>query len=67
MVYKRGKYYWFKFQWKGRMLYFSTGQGDARVATNLESKKRIELAEGRGGIKKKENVPTLRAYLQRHQ
>lgn len=63
MIYKRGKYYWFKFQWKGRMLYFSTGQGDARVATSLESKKRIELAETRGGIKKKKSVPTLRAYL----
>jgi integrase len=63
MIYKRGKYYWFKFQWKGRMLYFSTGQGDARVATNLESKKRIELAEKRGGIKRKKEAPTLRSYL----
>jgi len=45
------------------MLYFSTGQGDARVATTLESKKRIELAEGRGGIRKKKNVPALRTYL----
>jgi integrase len=63
MIYKRGKYYWFKFQWKGRILYFSTGQGDARVATNLESKKRIELAEARGGIKRKKDIPTLRAYL----
>lgn len=63
MVYKRGKYYWFKFQWKGQMLYFSTGQGDARVAANLESKKRIELAENRGGIKKKVEPPILRRYL----
>ena len=63
MVYKRGKYYWFKFQWKGQMMYFSTGQSDARIATNLESKKRIELAENRGGIKKKIEPPTLRRYL----
>ena len=35
-----------------------------RVATNLESKKRIELAEGRGGVRKKKDVPTLHAYLQ---
>lgn len=63
MVYKRGKYYWFKFQWKGQMLYFSTGQGDARIAANLEAKKRIELAENRGGIKKKAEPPTLRRYL----
>lgn len=63
MVYKRGKYYWFKFQWKGQMMYFSTSQGDARVAANLESKKRIELAENRGGIKKKVEPPTLRRYL----
>jgi hypothetical protein len=63
MVYKRGKYYWIKFQWKGEMLYFSTGQGDARIAANLEAKKRIELAENRGGIKKKLEPPTLRRYL----
>jgi len=63
MVYKRGKYYWFKFQWKGQMLYFSTGQANADVARTLESKKRIELAENRGGIKKKIEPPTLRRYL----
>ncbi len=63
MVYKRGKYYWFKFQWKGKMLYFSTSQGDARVATSLESKKRTELAERRGTASRKKTVPTLRAYL----
>jgi len=45
------------------MLYFSTGQGDARVAKNLESKKRIELAEERGGIEKRKDVPILRDYL----
>jgi integrase len=63
MIYKRGKYYWFKFQWKGQMLYFSTGQANADVARTLESKKRIELAEHRGGIKKKVEPPTLRRYL----
>jgi integrase len=63
VVYKRGKYYWFKFQWKRQMLYFSTGQGDARIAANLESKKRVELAENRGGIKKRVEPPTLRRYL----
>ena len=26
MIYKRGKYYWFKFSWKGQPLYFSTGE-----------------------------------------
>ena len=63
MVYKRGKYYWFKFQWKGAMQYFSTGQANANVARDLEAKKRIELAENRGGIKKKVEPPTLRRYL----
>jgi integrase len=63
MVYKRGKYYWFKFTWKGQPFYFSTGQANADVARTLESKKRIELAENRGGIKKKVEPPTLRRYL----
>jgi len=62
MIYKRGKYYSYKFQWKGKMLYFSTAQANARVARDLESKKRTELAEGRALDKKKES-PTLRAYL----
>jgi hypothetical protein len=71
VVYKRGKYYWFKFQSKGEMLYFSTGQGDARIAANLEAKKRIELAENRGGIKRKwslrhfEDISTTILFLGR--
>jgi integrase len=62
VIYKRGKYYWYKFQWKGQMLYFSTGQANGDVARTLESKKRTELAEGRALDKKKE-APTLRRYL----
>jgi integrase len=62
MVYKRGKYYSFKFQWKGEMLYFSTGQANADAARTLESKKRTELAEGRA-LDKKIESPTLRRYL----
>jgi integrase len=62
MIYKRGKYYWFKFQWKGQPMYFSTGQADANVARTLESKKRTELAEGRA-LDKKKDAPTLRRYL----
>jgi integrase len=62
MIYKRGKYYSFKFQSKGKMLYFATGQANADVARNLESKKRTELAEGRA-LDKKKVAPTLREYL----
>ena len=62
MIYKRGKYYSYKFQWKGKMLYFSTAQANARVARDLESKKRTELAEGRA-LDKKKDAPTLRRYL----
>jgi integrase len=62
MIYKRGKFYSYKFQWKGRMLYFSTGQANAETARNLESKKRTELAEGRA-LDKKKDAPTLRRYL----
>ncbi|HVB55989.1 MAG TPA: tyrosine-type recombinase/integrase [Candidatus Acidoferrales bacterium] len=62
MIYKRGRYYWFKFSWKGQQLYFSTEQSNADVARRLESKKRTELAEGRELDKKKE-APILRRYL----
>jgi integrase len=62
MVYKRGKYFWFKFTFRGKSYYFSTGQANAKVARDLESKKRTELAEGRALDKKKES-PTLVRYL----
>jgi hypothetical protein len=63
MIYKREKYYHLKFPWKGCMLYFfSTGQSDANVARILESRKRSELADGRAGVKKKKDAPTLRGW-----
>ena len=62
MIYKRGKFYAYKFQWKGEMLYFSTGQANADTARKMESKKRTELAEGRV-LDKKKDAPTLREYI----
>jgi integrase len=62
VIYKRGKFYAFKFQWKGEMKYFSTGQANAEVARTMESKKRTELAEGRV-LDKKAEAPTLYRYL----
>ena len=65
MIYKRGTRYWFKFQCDGRMLYFPTGQGDARAAMRMEAKKRTELAERRQGSKEATSTAASR-LLGRH-
>jgi len=65
MIYKRGKYFSYKFQWNGQMLYFSTGLTNATAARKAESIKRASLAEGRAGIKRPEDIPTLHEYLER--
>jgi hypothetical protein len=37
MIYKRGKFYWYKFMWDGRLVRESTKQGNDKVARNMES------------------------------
>ena len=58
-VYKRGKFYWYKFVWNGELIRESTKQGNQRVAETIESAKRTALAKGEVGIKEKPKSPTL--------
>jgi len=62
MIYKRGKFYWYKFMWKGQLVRESTKQGNDRVARSMESAHRTSLAKGEVGIREPKKIPTLRGF-----
>lgn len=62
MIYKRGKFYWYKFMWDGRLVRESTRQGNDKVARHMESAHRTSLAKGEVGIREKKAVPTLKEF-----
>src|SRR5712692_1285078 len=63
MIYKRGKFYWYKFMWQGSLVRESTKQSNDKVARNMESAHRTSLAKGEVGIREKKAVPTLKEFL----
>lgn len=44
MIYKRGKYYWYKFVFNGELIRESTKQSNDKIARNMESDHRARLA-----------------------
>jgi hypothetical protein len=52
-VYKRGRVWWYKFNWNGEPIRESTKQTNKRVAEQIEAAKRMALAKGEVGIKRK--------------
>src|ERR1700747_811 len=65
MIYKRGKFYWYKFVWQGRLVRESTKQGNDKVARQMESAHRTSLAKGEVGIREKKVAPTLKEFCDR--
>lgn len=65
MIYKRGKFYWFKFMWQGKLVRRSTKVANDKVARNIESAYRTALAKGDVGITEKKPAPTLAAFLKK--
>lgn len=64
-IYKRGKNYWYKFNWNGTQIRESTKQGNDKVARQMEAAHRTSLAKGEVGIREKKPVPTLAEFLRR--
>ncbi|MGC1656736.1 MAG: site-specific integrase [Candidatus Acidiferrales bacterium] len=64
MIYKRGKFYWYKFMWNGELVRESTKQGNDKVARSMESAHRTSLAKGEVGIREKKTVPTLAQFME---
>ena len=62
MIYKRGKIYWYKFMWNGRLVRESTKQSNDKVARNMESAHRTALAKGEVGIRESKPVSTLKDF-----
>ena len=63
MIYKRGKFYWYKFVWQGRSVRESTKQGNDRIARNMESAHRTSLAKGEVGLRDKRPVLSLAQFI----
>src|SRR5215472_16636041 len=64
-VYKRGKIWWYKFNWYGEPIRESTKQSNKRVAEQMEAAKRTALAKAEVGIKKRELAPKLAEFARR--
>lgn len=64
-VYKRGKVWWYKFNWNGETIRESTKQSNKRVAEQMEAAHRTSLAKGEVGIRDRAAVLTLRDFAER--
>ncbi len=64
-IFKRGKVYWYHFEFEGQHLQKSTKQGNPRVARQMEAAERTRLAKGEAGITRKAPAPTLKAFAQK--
>src|ERR1043166_5163405 len=64
-IFKRGKFYWYKFMWDGNVIRESTKQGNDKIARNMESAHRTALAQGLVGIREKKPVKTLAEFLKK--
>ncbi len=64
-IYKRGKIYWFHFVFNGESVQRSTKQGNPRVARQIESAYKTQLAKGEVNLEDRERVPTLTEFEQR--
>lgn len=64
-IYKRGKFYWYKFMWDGEVVRESTRQRNDKVAHNMESAHRTSLAKGEVGIREKKAAPLLAEFLKK--
>lgn len=65
MTYKRGRIYWYRFMWQGKLIRESTKQGNDKVARQMESAHRTALAKGEVGIREKKPAPTLKEFIEK--
>ena len=53
----------YRFHWHGKIIEASTRQSNKRIAEQIESAKRTQLAKGEVGIRDKKPVPTLATFI----
>jgi integrase len=61
-IYKRGKIYWYKFQFNGKDIRESTRQRNDKIARNMESAHRTWLAKGEVEIRDPKAISTLKEF-----
>jgi integrase len=61
-VYKRGKVWWYKFNWNGEAIRESTKQTNKRTAEQIEATHKTSLAKGEVGLRDRKPAPTLREF-----
>jgi integrase len=64
-VYKRGKFWWYRFVWRRGLIAESTKQSNKTVAQNQERAHRLRLSNNELDIRKKKQAPTLSEYFHR--
>jgi integrase len=64
-VYKRGKIWWYKFNWNGDPVRESTKQANKRTAEQMEATHKTSLAKGEVGLRDRTPAPTLSEFAER--
>src|SRR6266496_1783752 len=62
-IYKRGRIYWYKFNFDGEAIRESTRQTNQHTARQMEAAHRTSLAKGEVGIRERKVVPTLAEFI----
>lgn len=65
MIYKRGRFWHYDFEFRGQRIKLSTRQTNQRVAEQMEAAHRTRLAKGEVGIEDRQPAPTLKAFTPR--
>jgi integrase len=63
-VYKRGKIWWYKFNWNGESMRESTKQTNKRTAEQMEATHKTSLAKGEVGLRDRKPAPTLKDFAE---
>ena len=62
-LYRRGKIWWFNFEFQGRRVQGSTGYTNKDRALQAEAKRRVALLDRRAGLTKTKIAPKFREYV----
>src|SRR5215831_12331880 len=61
-VYKRGRIWWYKFNWNGEPIRETTKQTNKRTAEQMEATHKTSLAKGEVGLRDRKPAPTLKDF-----
>jgi integrase len=64
-VFRRGRYYWYEFTWRGERIRESTKQGNRQAARDMQAAHRTRLAKGEQGIAEQVPIPTYPQFAKR--